>query len=194
MGTPSQQDITHLLQAWNAGDEAALESLTPLVYEELHRLARGFMAKERPDHTLQTTALVNEAYLRLINWRKVSWRNRAHFFGVTARLMRHVLVDFARRRPKDKREGKLHQVALDEAVLLCRERGPDLIALDDALKTLAELDLRKSKIVELRFFGGLTIEETAEVLKISPITVKREWNKARAWLLRELSREKHDGA
>ena len=194
MGAPSQQDITHLLQAWSEGDEAAFESLTPLVYEELHRLARGYMAQERPDHTLQTTALVNEAYLRLINWRKVSWRNRAHFFGVSARLMRHVLVDFARRRPQDKREGKLHQVALDEALILCRERGPDLIALDDALKTLAELDLRKSNIVELRFFGGLTIEKTAEFLKISPITVKREWNKARAWLLRELSREKQDGA
>ncbi len=191
---PSQQDITHLLQAWSEGDEAALESLTPLVYEELHRLARGYMAQERPDHTLQTTALVNEAFLRLINWRRVSWRNRAHFFGVSARLMRHVLVDFARRRPKDKREDKLHQVALDEALVLCRERSPDLIALDDALKTLAELDHRKSKIVELRFFGGLTIKDMAEVLQISPITVKREWNKARAWLLRELSREKHDAA
>ncbi len=194
MGTPYQQEITDLLQAWSEGDQAALAKLTPLVYEELHRLAKHYMARERPDHTLQTTALVNEAYLRLINWKKVSWRNRAHFFGVSARLMRHVLVDFARRRPRHMQKGGALHVSLDEAMVLTRERSADLVAVDDALKTLAGLDLRKSEIVELRFFAGLTVEETAEVLKISPITVKREWGKARAWLLRELSREKGDEA
>ncbi|MDA2924419.1 sigma-70 family RNA polymerase sigma factor [Acidobacteria bacterium AH-259-L09] len=189
MATPSSEEITELLQAWSDGDEAALQRLTPLVYAELHRLAQHYMAKERPGHILQTTALVNEAYLRLINWREVSWQNRAHFFGVAARLMRHILVDFARSRPQLKREGQAGHVSLDEAPLLSQEGSADLVAVDDALKTLATLDRRKSRIVELRFFGGLSVKETAEVLKVSPITVTREWNRAKAWLLRELSRE-----
>ncbi|MDA2938086.1 sigma-70 family RNA polymerase sigma factor [Acidobacteria bacterium AH-259-A15] len=189
MATPSSEEITELLQAWSDGDEAALQRLTPLVYAELHRLAQHYMAKERPGHILQTTALVNEAYLRLINWREVSWQNRAHFFGVAARLMRHILVDFARSRPQLKPEGQAGHVSLDEAPLLSQEGSADLVAVDDALKTLATLDRRKSRIVELRFFGGLSVKETAEVLKVSPITVTREWNRAKAWLLRELSRE-----
>ena len=188
------QEVTNLLQAWNDGDQAALERLTPLIYAELHRLAKHYMAQERPLHILQTTALLNEAYLRLLNWRKVSWQNRAHFLGVAASLMRHVLVDFARRRPQSEREGKARQVSFEEALVVSREHSADMVALDDALKTLAALDLRKSKIVELRFFGGLTVKETAEALKISRITVEREWNKARAWLLLELSRGKCDEA
>ena len=194
MGASSQQGITQLLQAWGGGDQAALERLTPLVYEELHRLARHYMAQERSDHVLQTTALVNEAYIRLLNWKEVSWRNRAHFFGVSARLMRHVLVDFARRRPLHMPKHEIRQVPLEEALAVTRESRADLVAMDEALKILAELDPRKGEIVELRFFGGRTVEETAEIMKVSPMTVKREWNKARAWLLRELSRDKRDEA
>jgi len=184
---PSQQEITGLLQAWSDGDQAALESLTPLVYAELHRLAKHYMAQERQSHLLQTTALVNEAYLRLINSRKVTWRNRAHFLGISAGLMRQILVDFARSRSRLKRGGRARRVPLEEALVVSRERSRGLVAVDDALKTLADVDPRKSQIVELRFFGGLTVEETAEVLKISPITVLREWKKAKAWLARELS-------
>jgi RNA polymerase sigma factor (TIGR02999 family) len=194
MGTSSHQGITQLLQAWGGGDQAALERLTPLIYEELHRLARHYMAQERSDHVLQTTALVNEAYIRLLNWKEVSWRNRAHFFGVSARLMRHILVDFARRRPLYLPSHEVRQVPLEEALAVTRESRADLVAMDEALKILAELDPRKGKIVELRFFGGRTVEETAEIMKVSPMTVKREWNKARAWLLRELSRDKRDEA
>ena len=188
MTQQSLHDVTQLLIAWSDGDQAALETLAPLIQAELHRLAKHYMRRERPDHALQTTALVNEAYLRLIDWKTARWQNRAHFFGVSAQLMRRILVDFARQRPRAK-EGSLHQVSLDEALVISSERSADIVALDEALKGLAELDPRKSQIVEMRFFGGLGVEETAEVLKIAPITVMREWNKAKAWLYRELSRQ-----
>ncbi len=183
---PCQEEISQLLRAWSQGDEAALESLTPLVYEELHRLAKYYMARERPGHILQTTALVNEAYLRLLKWEEVTWQNRAHFFGVSAHLMRRILVDFARKRTQVEGENKVPVLTLDEALEISEEPGTDLVALDDALDTLAELDPRKGKIVELRFFGGLTVKEVAEVMNLSPVTVAREWSKAKAWLLREL--------
>jgi len=186
MTTPSSQEITQLLLAWSDGDQAALEKLTPLVYAELRRLAKGYMLGERPGHTLQTTALINEAYLRLIDWKNVRWQGRAHFFGVAAQLMRRILVDFARARHYAKRGGAAQQVSLDEAVTIHEDRSAELIALDEALKNLAEIDPRKSQIVELRFFGGLSAKETAEALKVSLRTVEREWNSARAWLYREL--------
>ncbi len=187
MKTPSTHEMTQLLAAWSDGDEGALEKLTPLVYEELRRLANRYMKGEKPGHTLQTTALVNEAYVRLIDWKNVRWQNRSHFYAVAAQMMRRILVDYARTRSHVKRDGGIHQVTLDEAALLPqKDQGADLIALDEALKTLATMDARKSKIVELRFFGGLSVEETAEVLKIAPITVMREWSKAKAWLYREL--------
>jgi RNA polymerase sigma factor (TIGR02999 family) len=186
MTTPSSQEITQLLLAWRDGDQAALEKLTPLVYAELHRLARGYMFGERPGHTLQTTALINEAYLRLIDWKNVRWQGRAHFFGVAAQLMRRILVDFARARHYTKRGGAARQVSLDEAVTIHDDRSAEFIALDEALKSLAEIDPRKSQVVELRFFGGLDAKETAEVLKVSQRTVEREWNSARTWLYREL--------
>ncbi len=151
------------------------------------------MAGERPGHMLQTTALINEAYVRLMSWKKVSWRNRAHFFAVSAKLMRHILVDFARRRPRLERGGEVRQVSLDEALVVPGEASPDLVAIDDALETLATFDARKSEIVELRFFGGLSVKETSAVLKVSPNTVTREWNKAKAWLVRELEgKELHE--
>jgi len=189
MTAPSSHEITQWLIAWSDGDEAALERLIPLVEAELHRLARRYLAQERAGHTLQTTALVNEAYLRLIDWRAVSWQNRAHFFGVSANLMRRILVDFARRRPHLKRPGEARQVSLDEALEVSPERSADLVALDDALEALAALDPRKGQVVELRFFGGLSVAETAEVLQVSPVTVMREWNKAKAWLYYELSQK-----
>jgi RNA polymerase sigma factor (TIGR02999 family) len=183
----SQHRVTQLLVAWNKGDQSALEELAPLVHAELHRLARRYMGQERPGHPLQPTALINEAYLRLIEWKNVEWKNRAHFFGVSAQLMRRILVDFARQRPRVA-GGSALQVSLDEALAIgFDDRGADLIALDDALKSLAVIDERKSRIVELRFFGGLSNEETAEILGIAEITVIREWNKAKAWLYRELS-------
>ena len=188
MTTHSPKEITRLLVAWGDGDESALADLTPLVYEELHRLAHHYMSGERAGHTLQTTALVNEAYVRLIDWKNVRWQNRAHFFGVSAQLMRRILVDFARARGYDKRGGGAPAVELDEAVLVADEKGTDMVALDEALNALAELDERQSKVVELRFFGGLSIEETAEALKISSATVKRDWAMARAWLRRQMSR------
>lgn len=191
MGEPSTHEITQLLVAWNGGDQAALENLIPLVHAELYRLARNYMGRERVGHPLQPTALVNEAYLRLIDWKNVEWKNRAHFFGVSAQLMRRILVDFARQRPRVAGES-VQQVSIAEVAGLGAGRAADLVALDDALKSLAELDERKSKIVELRFFGGLSNEETAEVLGISAITVIREWNKAKAWLYRELSRQADD--
>jgi RNA polymerase sigma factor (TIGR02999 family) len=194
MTTPSAHEVTRLLLAWNEGDQAALEKLMPLVHAELHRLAHHYLGGERHGHTLQTTALIHEAYLRLIDWKSVRWQNRAHFFGVSARLMRRILVDFARSRPPLERAGQLQQVSLDEALAVSEEPSADLVALDEALTTLAELDPRKSRVVELRFFGGLSVEETAEVLQVSPITVMREWNKAKAWLYRELSRGKADEA
>ncbi|HZG50774.1 MAG TPA: sigma-70 family RNA polymerase sigma factor [Pyrinomonadaceae bacterium] len=187
MVDPSTHDVTELLVAWRGGDKAALESLVPLVHAELRRLARSYMGRERAGHTLQTSALVNEAYARLINWKEARFENRAHFFGVSAQLMRRILVDFARSRPRS-HEGQAQHVALDEALLVVSdERDTDLIALDAALEELAKLDARKSRIVELRFFGGLSVEETAEFLQISPVTVMREWAKAKAWLYRELS-------
>jgi RNA polymerase sigma-70 factor, ECF subfamily len=186
MATPSSQEITQLLLAWSDGDQAALEKLTPLVYAELRRLAKGYMFGERTGHTLQTTALINEAYMRLIDWKNVRWQGRAHFFGVAAQVMRRILVDFARARHYAKRGGAAQQVSLDEAVTIHEDRSAELIALDEALKSLAEIDPRKSQVVELRFFGGLSAKETAEALKVSQRTVEREWNSARAWLYREL--------
>jgi RNA polymerase sigma factor (TIGR02999 family) len=186
MATRSPKEITQLLVAWGDGDEAALEQLTPLVYQQLHRLAHHYLSHERPGHTLQTSALVNEAYLRLIDWKNVQWQNRAHFFGVSAQLMRRILVDFARSRRYEKRGGGNAPLALDEVVLISGEKGADLVALDEALVSLAKLDARQSRVVELRFFGGLTVEETAEVLKVSEATVRRDWSIARAWLRREM--------
>lgn len=177
-----------MLLAWNNGDEQALERLMPLVHDELHRLAHRYMGGERPGHTLQTTALVNEAYLRLVDSSRVRWQNRAHFFAVSAQLMRRILVDFARARQKLKRGGGVVELSLDDALLIAREPNAELIALDDALKTLATFDERKSRVVELRFFGGLTVDETAEVLQVSPVTVMRDWGLAKVWLLRELER------
>ena len=188
MQTASPKEITRLLVAWGEGDESALERLTPLVYEELRRLAHHYMGRERPGHTLQTTALVNEAYVRLIDWKNVHWQNRAHFFGVSAQLMRRILVDFARARGYAKRGGGALAVTLDKAALVSNDKGADIVALDEALVALSELDARQSRVVELRFFGGLSIEETAEVLKVSPGTVRRDWSLARAWLHRELSK------
>ena len=187
MASSSSHNVTQLLIAWNNGDQAAFEQLVPMVHAELYRLARRYMGRERGGHLLQPTALVNEAYVRLIDWKNVEWKNRAHFFGVSAKLMRGVLVDFARKRPRVGGNTAPH-VSLDEAFGISKRRGDDLVALDDALVTLAELDERKSKIVELRFFGGLSNEEIAEVLQISTVTVIREWNKAKAWLYRELNR------
>ena len=185
MTVPSPREITRLLQAWQRGDSSALEQLVPLVEAELHRLAHRYLAQERPGHPLQTTALVNETYLRLMDWKNVQWQDRAHFVGVTARLMRHILVGYARRQPH--RTAPAQQVPLDQAMEVSSRRSPDLVALDDALNGLAVFDPRKGQIVELRFFGGLSVEETAEVLQVAPITVMREWNKAKAWLYEELS-------
>ena len=192
MATPPSQEVTELLLAWNSGDEAALEKLLPLVYDELHRLAHRYLGGERPGHLLQTTALVNEAYLRLVDSSRVQWQNRAHFFAVSAQLMRRVLVDFARARNYQKRGGAAVQVSLDETLVGSTERSADLVVLDDALNALAQTDERASRVVELRFFGGLSIEETAEALKISPETVKRDWQWAKAWLLREISGERRE--
>jgi RNA polymerase sigma factor (TIGR02999 family) len=175
--------------AWGAGDREALAQLAPLVEAELERLAHAQLRKERAAHTLQTGALVNEAYLRLIDWQQVEWRDRAHFFGVAASLMRNVLVDYARRHRQQKREGALLRVSLSAAAEEPQPHDPDLVALDDALRTLAAFDARQSRIVELRFFGGLTEKEVAEVLQISERTVRREWSVAQAWLYRELSRD-----
>jgi len=180
-------EVTRLLQAWSEGDEGALQELMPLVYTELHRLARRYMAGERSGHTLQTSALVNEAYLRLVDVKKVNWQNRAHFFGVSAQLMRRILVDFARSRRSLKRGGEAPTVSLEEGFIVSSGRGADVVALDDALKTLAAMDPRRSRVVELRFFGGLSAEEAAEVLKVSAETVMHDWKLAKVWLLRELS-------
>ena len=180
------REITQLLLAWNEGDGQALNQLMPLVHGELHRLAHHYMAGERPGHPLQTTALVNEAYLRLIDSSRVRWQNRAHFFAVSAQLMRRILVDAARARAKLKRGGDAIHLSLDDVMDMPREPGADLLALDDALTRLAAFDERKSKVVELRFFGGMSVEETAEVLGISAITVMRDWGLAKVWLLREL--------
>ena len=180
-------EVTQLLKAWTAGDQKALEKLTPLVYAQLHRVAQHYMAGQRPGHTLQTTALVNEVYLRLVDCGRVNWQDRAHFFAVSAQLMRRILIDFARSRGYRKRGGGLPQLSLEEAPSVCNEPDANIIALDDALKALAEVDARKSRVVELRFFGGLSIEETASVLGVSVETVGRDWKLAKMWLLHELS-------
>ena len=190
--TPEQ--VTGLLVDWGNGDRAALDKLMPLVYDELRRLARHYMRRERAGQTLQTTALVNEAYLRLVGQRNMRWQNRAHFFAIAAQLMRRILIDRARKRHNSKRGGNLRKVSLDGVADLSGERDADLIALDEALVDLEAIDSRKSKIVELRFFGGLSIEEAAEALSISPATVQREWSVAKAWLYREISGEHHDEA
>lgn len=186
MTAASSSEITGLLVDWSNGNQAALERLLPLVEQELHRLAHSYMRREDRDHTLQTTALVNEAYLKLIDQNKTRWQNRAHFFGIAARIMRRILLNYARDQNRKKRGGKAVKVSLSEAAVVCLEESEDLIALDEALKRLAEVDERKSQVVELRYFGGLDVDETAEVLKVSPITVMRDWKFARAWLLREM--------
>jgi RNA polymerase sigma factor (TIGR02999 family) len=182
----SPQDVTQLLQAWSAGEPGALDKLAPVVYRELHRLAQRYMAQERPGQTLRATALVNEAYLRLVDVKQVSWQNRAHFFGVSAQCMRRILVERARARRTLKRGSGGPAVTFDEGLLIGPAAGPDLVALDDALKDLTAIDPRRSQVVELRFFGGLTVKETAELLHVSPVTVMNDWKFAKAWLLREL--------
>ena len=182
----SSRSATALLLAWGRGEPHAFDQLVPLVHAELRRLAKRYMARERPDHTLQATALVNEAYLRLIDLKQIRWQDRNHFFAMSARVMRRILVDFARARRNDKRGGGAPKVSLDEALLVSQEAGQDLVALDDALQALALVHPRKSEVVELRFFGGLSLEETAEALDVSIDTVKRDWRFAKLWLLREL--------
>ena len=189
VASASTHEITRLLQAWGAGDNSALEALTPLVYNELHRLAHHYMAREHPGQTLQTTALVHEVYLRLVDVKNVDWQNRAHFYGLCARLMRRILIDFARSRNYQKRGGHFPHIQLEEAATVSEVVGSELLAVDEALKQLATLDGRKSEVVEMRFFGGLTVEETATALGVSQETVMRDWKLAKAWLLRELSHE-----
>ncbi len=189
MSTPAPQEVTQLLVAWSNGDSEALEKLMPLVYDDLRRLARNYMNRERAGHTLQTTALIHEAYLRLIEQKDVKWQNRAHFFAISAQLMRRILVSMARARQADKRGGEARQVSLDEAMVFSEERAAELVALDDAMNELAALDPRRCRVVELRHFGGLSVEETAEVLKVSPDTVMREWKRAKAWLYSELNKK-----
>lgn len=189
MDTPAPREVTQLLVAWSNGDQEALEKLIPMVYDELRRLARRYMNREHAGHTLQTTALVNEAYLRLIEQKDVKWQNRAHFFAISAQLMRRILVSMARARHADKRGGEAPRVSLDEALVISDERAAELVALDDAMKELASLDPRRCQVVELRYFGGLSVEETAEVLKVSPDTVMREWKRAKAWLYSELNND-----
>lgn len=187
--TPPILNVTQLLQAWNAGNRAALEQLIPLVNAELHHLAANYMRHQSPDHVLQATALVNEAWLKLIDWQSATWQNRAHFFGVAAQLMRRILIDEARRQQAQKHGGNALRVSISEVELLANKKSHELLALNDALHALAEFDERRSRIVELRFFGGLSVEETAEVLGVSPRTIAREWRLAQAWLYRELSKE-----
>ena len=187
MSSPSPHEITQLLRAWSEGREQAPERLMPLVYDELHRLAKVHMVHERPDHTLQTTALVHEAYLRLVDASVANWQDRAHFFAMCAQMMRRILVDWARSRHSHKRGGNLHPVQLEEALVVSPRSEIDLVGLDDALKALEAVDPRKSRVVELRFFGGLSVEETAAVLKVSVETVMRDWKLAKSWLRRELN-------
>lgn len=185
---PEDQDLTQLLQQWSDGDKAALDELAPIVHAELHRIARSYMARERAGHTLQTTALVNEAFIRLIKWKNAEWNSRAHFFGVAANIMRRVLVDFARKRPRS--DGNdLIRVSIGRLEDSGKDSDPEILALDDALNSLAEFDPRKARIVELRFFGGLSVDETAEVIGVSAITVMREWKKAKAWLYLQLNNQ-----
>ncbi len=187
MAPPSSHEVTQLLRAWSEGDPAALDRLIPLVQAELRRRATRYMRRERVGHTLQTTALVHEAYLRLVDAQGVRWQNRGHFFAIAARLMRQILVDFARERGYRKRGGGARRVSFDEVLALGQEPDTDIVALDEALRALAEVDDRKGRVVELRFFGGLSVEETAEALEVSPETVRRDWRLAKAWLLRRLT-------
>jgi RNA polymerase sigma factor (TIGR02999 family) len=189
---PPKDEVTQLLRAWGEGDGGALERLALVVERELHRLAHYCMARENPGHTLQTTALVNEVYLRLVDVKAVSWQDRAHFFAISARMMRRVLTDFARSRNYQKRGGGAMQISLDEGLVVTPEKDADILALDEALSRFAEVYPRQSQVVELRFFGGLEVEETAEALKISTVTVKRDWRFAKSWLLRAMSGEKNE--
>ena len=185
-GEPIRDDVSALLRAWSDGDQRALAQLMPIVYDELRRLAHRYMKRERVGHSLQTTALVNEAYMRLVDYKRMDWQDRAHFLAVSAQAMRRILVDHARRR-NPKRGADVEHVPLEADTIIGQDRSSDLVSLDDALKELAERAPRKAKVVELRFFGGLTVEEAAEVLRVSPITVMREWKSAKAWLYRELA-------
>lgn len=187
MTQPTTHEVTQLLIEWSNGDKAALDKLMPLIHEELRRLAHHYMSRERAGHTLQTTALVNEAYVRLVNRKGVRWQNRAHFFGIAAKSMRSILVDHARGIAYAKRGGGVTKIELEEGMIASQERAAEVVALDEALVVLAEMDPKQSRIVELRFFGGLTIEETAEVLDLSPATIKREWTTAKAWLYHQLN-------
>ena len=190
--TPPEGDVSTLLRAWSDGDQSALEKLAPIVYDELRRLAAHYMSQERTGHSLQATALVNEAYLRLVDYKRMRWENRAHFFAVSAQLMRRILVDHARRHNL-KRGAGIQHVALEDTAVIGEDRGEDMVALDDAMQALARIDSRKAQVVELRFFGGLSVEETAEVLKVSAVTVMRDWSTARAWLHREMRAGVRDG-
>jgi len=193
MARQSGQDVTQLLRAWSKGDQTALERLTPLVYEELHKAARSYMSRESPEHILQTTALINEVYVRLVDLPEIEWQDRAHFFAVCARIMRHILTDFARSSSCQKRGGDARRITLDEALAVTPDAPTNLLVLEEALSKLEKLDSRKSSVVELRFFGGLTVKETAEVLRVSSETIMRDWNLARAWLLREMDEgPRHD--
>lgn len=190
--TPPTGEVSGLLRAWSDGDRAALDRLTPIVYDELRRLARHYMRCERPGHSLQTTALVNEAYMRLVDYKRMQWQNRSHFFAVSAQLMRRILVEHARRHNL-KRGGDVQHVSLDETAFVGGDRAANLVALDHAMEALAKFDPRKVRVVEMRFFGGLSVEETAEVLRVSPVTVMRDWSTAKAWLYRELVGGTTDG-
>lgn len=192
--TLSQNQVTQLLLDWGNGDKAALDKLVPVVYQELRRLAAYYMRRERPGHTLQTSALVNEAYMRLVDYSQMRWQSRAHFFAVAAQAMRRILVEHARKRHFAKRGGGAVKVSFDEAAIVSQEQASELVALDDALTSLEAMDQRKARIVELRYIGGLNIEETAEVLAISPATVQREWRAAKAWLYREIKEGARDEA
>jgi RNA polymerase sigma factor (TIGR02999 family) len=187
-----EEDVSALLRAWSDGDQRALDRLAPIVYDELRRLAGHYLNRERAGHSLQATALVNEAYLRLVDYKRMHWENRAHFFAVSAQLMRRILVDHARRHNL-KRGGNVEHVALEDSAVVGGGRPENLVVLDDAMQALARIDSRKAQVVELRFFGGLSVEETAEVLKVSPVTVMRDWSTARAWLYREMSVGVGDG-
>jgi RNA polymerase sigma-70 factor (ECF subfamily) len=186
------EEVSGLLRAWSDGDRDALDRLTPIVYAELHRLARHYMQRERPGHSLQATALVNEAYMRLVDYKGMQWQNRAHFFAVSAQLMRRILVEHARRHNL-KRGGNIPHVSLEDVAIVAGDRDTDLVLLDEAMNTLAKFDARKAQVVEMRFFGGLSVEETAEVLNVSSITVMRDWSTAKAWLYRELAGETNNG-
>ena len=186
--SPPPNEVTQLLREWSQGDETAHEKLMPLVYAELRKMAHRHMASQNPGHTLQTTALIHEAYMRLVNQPEKEWQSRSHFFAVASRAMRHILVDYARSKQAEKHGGGTLELSLDEALTVSQERAAEMVALDDALQELARIDQRKCQVVELRFFGGLSVEETAEVLNVSPVTVMRDWSMAKAWLHRELSK------